>query len=361
MKNFKIGNKGIGQNNPCFIIAELSANHGNDIDIAIDSIKKAKQAGADAIKLQTFTPDTITLDSKRPEFLIDHGTLWDGNFLYDLYKETHLPWDWHEKLFEVAKEQDIICFSSPFDLTAVDFLEKLNTPAYKIASPEIRDIPLIEKCAQTGKPIIISTGIATFSDINLAIDTCRNVGNNKIILLKCTTSYPAPIEDANLLTLHDFVEKFDVIPGLSDHTLGDIAPTVSVALGGKVIEKHFIIDKSIGGADASFSLDFDEFSAMVKSVRNAEKAIGEVTYKLGNDASSLSKLASRSLFIVKNVKKGEELTKENIRSIRPGNGLHPKYYKEVLGKKFIKDFLKGEPLSLDMIEENNYENPFCRK
>jgi pseudaminic acid synthase len=350
MKNFKIGDKQIGENQPCFIIAELSANHGKSLEIALESVKKAKQAGADAIKLQTFTPDTITLNSKRPEFLINHGTLWDGNYLYDLYKETYLPWDWHRKIFEAAKELDIICFSSPFDLTAVDFLEKLDTPAYKIASPEIRDIPLIEKCAKTGKPIIISTGIASLSDIILAINTCRNVGNNKIVLLKCTTSYPAPIEDANLLTLNDFVEKFNVIPGLSDHTLGDIAPIVSVALGGKVIEKHFIIDKEIGGADASFSLDFKEFSKMVKSVRDAEKALGRTNYEIGEKATQLSKLASRSLFIVENVKKGGALTKENIRSIRPGNGLHPKYYEEVLGKKFTNDFEKGEPLSWGNIE-----------
>tara|TARA_R110002073_G_scaffold325056_1_gene503580 strand:+ start:14758 stop:15813 length:1056 start_codon:yes stop_codon:yes gene_type:complete len=351
MKSFKIGDKQIGRNEPCFIIAELSANHGKSIDIALESIKKAKQAGADAIKLQTFTPDTITLNSKRPEFLINHGTIWDGDYLYDLYKETHLPWEWHGNLFKAAKKEGIICFSSPFDLTAVDFLEGLEAPAYKIASPEIRDIPLIEKCAKTGKPIIISTGIATLSDITLAINTCRNVGNDKIVLLKCTTSYPAPIEEANLLTLNDFVEKFNVVPGLSDHTLGDVVPTVSVALGGKVIEKHFIIDKSIGGADASFSLDFGEFSQMVKSVRDAEKAMGKVTYKIGEEATNLSKLASRSLFIVENVRKGEKLTRENIRSIRPGNGLHPKYYEEILEKKFAKNFEKGEPLSWDHIEQ----------
>ena len=350
MKNIHIGNSEIGGDNPCFIIAELSANHGKDIDIAIETIRAAKKTGADAIKLQTFTPDTITLNVKREEFLINHGTQWDGKYLHELYNETYLPWEWHERLFKVAKEEGLVCFSSPFDLTAVDFLETLNTPAYKIASPEILDIPLIEKCAKTGKPIIISTGIATIADIDLAINTCRDVGNNNIVLLKCTTSYPAPIEDANLRTLNNFAETFQVIPGLSDHTLGTIAPTVSVALGAKVIEKHFILDKSVGGADASFSLDVEEFSQMVKSVRDAEKAIGQVSYNLGSKATNLSKLASRSLFITKDVKKGELITEENIRSVRPGNGIHPKYYKDLLGKKFAKDAKFATPLDFSHIK-----------
>ena len=349
MKELYIKDRKIGGNNPCFIIAELSANHGGKIEIAIDTIKAAKEAGADAIKLQTFTPDTITIDSKRPEFLIKHGTIWDGKYLHDLYKETFLPWEWHEELFRIAAEEGLICFSSPFDLTAVDFLETLSTPAFKIASPEILDIPLIEKCARTGKPIIISTGIATISDIELAVNTCRKAGNNKIILLKCTTSYPAPIEDSNLKTIKNLEETFDIIPGLSDHTLGTVVPTVSVALGAKVIEKHFILDKNIGGADASFSLDKEEFQLMVKSVRDAEKAIGNITYKTGEKASSLSKLASRSLFIVKDVKKGEKLTSENVRSIRPGFGIHPKYYNEVLGKEFCDSFVKGSPLTWDKL------------
>lgn len=350
MKEFKIGSKKIGGKEPCFIIAELSANHGGDIEIAIETIRKAKLAGADAIKLQTFTPDTITINSKRPEFLINHGTLWDGNYLYDLYKETHLPREWHKKLFDVAKEENLICFSSPFDLTAVDFLEDLNTPAYKIASPEIIDIPLIEKCAKTGKPIIISTGIASISDIELAIETCRKVGNNNIALLKCTTSYPAPIEDANLKTINNFTETFNVIAGLSDHTLGLVVPTVSVAMGAKIIEKHFILDKSIGGADASFSLNVEEFTQMVKSVRDAEKSIGNVSYNIGQKAQNLSKLASRSLFVVKDIKSGEVFSSDNVRSIRPGNGLHPKHYFNILGKKAVKDITKGTPLSFKLIE-----------
>jgi len=332
MKEFYIGSRKIGGDASCFIIAELSANHGGDINIAIETIRKAKQTGADAIKLQTFTPDTITLDSNRPEFLINHGTIWDGQYLYDLYKETFLPREWHERLFKVAKEEGLVCFSSPFDLTAVDFLEELNAPAYK------------EKCAKTGKPIIISTGIATVSDIELAIQTCRKVGNHNIALLKCTTSYPAPIEDANLKTINNLSETFGVISGLSDHTLGLVVPTVSVAMGAKIIEKHFILDKSIGGADATFSLDFKQFTKMVSSVRDAEKAIGEVSYNIGNKETNLSKLASRSLFIIKDVKRGDKLTEENVKSIRPGNGLHPKYYYEVLNKEFIVDLRKGEPL-----------------
>ncbi|MEE9361876.1 MAG: pseudaminic acid synthase [Cellulophaga sp.] len=347
MEEFYIGNKKIGEDAPCFIIAELSANHGGKIEIAIETIRAAKRTGADAIKLQTFTPDMITLDSKRPEFLINHGTIWDGRYLYDLYNETFLPREWHEELFKVAKEEELICFSSPFDLSAVDFLENLEVPAYKIASPEILDIPLIEKCAKTGKPIIISTGIATLSDIELAVKTCRKVGNNNIVLLKCTTAYPAKVEDANLKTIINLRDTFNVIPGLSDHTLGVTVPTVSVALGAKVIEKHFILDKSIGGADSSFSLDVEEFTQMVTSVREAEKSLGNISYNIGEKASSLSKLASRSLFIVQEVNEGEIITSENIRSIRPGFGIHPKYYKEILGKKFLKGFEKGTPLTWD--------------
>lgn len=345
MKTIKIRDKHIGLNHPCFIIAELSANHGGDINIAIETIKEAKRIGADAVKLQTFTPDTITLDVKNDCFFINHGTQWDGQYLYDLYKETHLPIEWHETLFKVAKEEGIICFSSPFDLTSVDFLEKFNVPAYKIASPEIRDIPLIEACAKTGKPIIISTGIATIEDIDLAIQTCRIVGNDNIVLLKCTTSYPAPVEDANLKTIKNFEDTFNVIPGLSDHTLGIVVPTVSVALGAKVIEKHIILDKKIGGADASFSLDINEFSTMINSVRDAEKSIGKVSYNIGKKATKLSQLASRSLFIVEDVKSGDIITSKNVRSIRPGNGMHPKYYKEILGRKFVGDLKKGTPLS----------------
>ena len=346
----KIGNSLIGGDNPCFIIAELSANHNGSIDVAIETIKAAKKAGADAIKLQTYTPDTLTIDCDNKHFKIDGGTLWDGKTLYELYGEAYTPWEWHQKLFEVAKQEGLLCFSSPFDFTAVDFLEELNVPAYKIASFEIQDIPLIEYTALKGKPIIISTGIAEESDIQLAVDTCRKVGNNDIILLKCTSSYPAPLELANLKTIPDLKQRFNVEVGFSDHTYGSLAPTVAVTLGATVSEKHFIIDKSIGGPDADFSLDLEEFTEMVSKVRDAEKLLGTVSYEISEKVKNNKKFA-RSLFVCENVKKGETITKENIRSIRPGYGLHPKYYYEILGKTFSKDIELGEPLRKKMINE----------
>lgn len=339
-----IGNFEISNNSKSFIIAELSANHNQDKQIAIDTIVAAKKAGADAIKLQTYTPDTLTINCTNEHFQIGHGTLWDGKTLYDLYKEAYTPWEWHAELFEVAEHNNLICFSSPFDKTAVDFLETLNVPAYKIASFEIQDIPLIEYVAKKKKPIIISTGIATFEDIQLAVDTCRNVGNNDIILLKCTSSYPAPIELANLATIKDMQEKFGVIVGLSDHTMGNTAPVVATALGSKVIEKHFILDKKIGGPDAEFSLDVNEFASMVKAVRECEAAIGKATYELDEKVLKNKKFA-RSLFIVESMKAGDVFTEKNIRSIRPGYGLHPKYYNEVLGKKVTQDVERGTPLT----------------
>lgn len=334
----------------CFIIAELSANHQGDINVAIETIKAAKRAGADAIKLQTYTADTITLDVKNSYFKIDQGTAWDGRYLYDLYQEAFTPWEWHKTLFEVAEQEGLACFSSPFDKTAVDFLETLNTPIYKIASFEITDIPLIAYTASKGKPMIISTGIATEDDIQLAIDTCKAQGNDDITILKCTSQYPAKIEDANLMTIPDIKTRFGVKVGLSDHTLGITAPVVSIALGAKVIEKHIMLDKSIGGPDAHFSLDEAEFKTMVDAVRNAEKSLGKVDYELTEKKKS-SRAFSRSLFVVESVKAGEPLTEKNVRSIRPGFGLHPKYYNEILGKTFTKDISKGEPLSLDMISE----------
>jgi pseudaminic acid synthase len=348
MKTINIGGRAVGGDASCFIIAELSANHGGDIAIAKETIRAAKLAGADAIKLQTFTPDTITLDCKRKEFLINHDTIWDGQYLYDLYRETTLPWEWHKELFDVARQEDLICFSSPFDLTAVDFLERLNAPAYKIASPEILDIPLIKKCALTGKPIIISIGIATLTDIELAVQTCRDAGNEQIILLQCTTAYPALVKDANLKTIPNLVNTFNAIGGLSDHTLGIVVPIVSVALGAKVIEKHFILDKAIGGADSSFSLDPAEFTQMVNSVRDAENAIGIVKYKTGKKKTGLSQLASRSLFVVKDIQQGDVFTPDNLKSIRPGDGLHPKYYEDILGKKALKSIERGTPLNWEM-------------
>ncbi len=335
-------------NKACFIIAELSANHGGDVEIAKETIRAAKRAGADAIKLQTYTADTITLNVKSDDFRIKQGTHWDGQYLYDLYVDASLSWEWHKPLFETAKEEGLICFSSPFDKTAVDFLETFNVPAYKIASFEITDIPLIEYVASKGKPVIISTGIAGIEDIELALETCRKAGNNDITLLQCTSAYPAAPEDANLLTIPDLKQRFKVNVGLSDHTMGIEAPVVAVALGAKVIEKHFILNRSIGGPDAHFSLDEQEFTQMVSAVRLAEKMMGKVDYEL-TEKKRKSREFSRSLYIAEDVKAGEMLTEQNVRSVRPGFGMHTKYYKDVLGKKATKDLSKGTPLSADYI------------
>jgi pseudaminic acid synthase len=340
----KIGNFILEKHSRVFIIAELSANHNGSIETAIETIRAAKRAGADCIKLQTYTSDTMTIDSDKDDFVIK-GTIWDNQNLYKLYQEAYTPWEWHEQLFKIAEEEGLICFSSPFDKTAVDFLENLNVPAYKIASFEITDIPLIEYVASKGKPIIISTGIAELEDIELAVNTCINAGNNQIALLKCTSSYPAPIEEANMTMVKDLATRFNVISGLSDHTMGATVPIVATALGAKIIEKHFILDRSIGGPDASFSMNEKEFTEMVKSVREAESAIGIVDYKLTTKQQK-GKDFSRSLYIVKDIEKGDLLTEENVRSIRPGFGLHPKYYHSILGKKVNKKMEKGDRLDL---------------
>ena len=337
------------ENDGVYIIAELSANHGGDIEIAKQTIKAAKEVGADAIKLQTYKADTITLDSGLSDFIIDGGTLWDGKKLYDLYDEAHLPWEWHGELFEYAKEIGIDIFSSPFDKSAVDFLEQFNPPAYKIASFEITDHELIGYTASKKKPIIISTGIATKDEIQEAVDICKEVGNEEIILLKCTSAYPASLEDANLSMILDLSKRFGVISGFSDHTLGIVAPIVAASLGAKVIEKHFILDKSIGGADAAFSLDYNEFKEMVKAVRDSEKLLGKVDYSM-SEKKRKSREFSRSLYVSKDIKKGEAFTEENIRSVRPGYGLHPRHLKEVISKKASKDLAFATALSWDMID-----------
>lgn len=348
MKEVKIGNYTIGSNAPAFIIAELSANHNGSIDIAIETIKAAKDAGADAIKLQTYTADTITLNSKKKDFKLNQGTIWDGKYLYDLYTEAYTPWEWHKELFEVAKELGLECFSSPFDPTAVEFLERLDVPAYKIASFEITDISLIKLVASKGKPIIISTGIATEEDIRLAIDSCHAQGNYDIILLKCTSSYPAPLEEANMKMIADFQKRFNVLAGLSDHTMGITVPVVSVCFGAKVIEKHFILDRAHGGPDSSFSLNPYEFASMVKAVREAEAAMGVVDYQLTPKQVS-GRSFSRSLYVVNDIKSGESISHENVRSIRPGFGLHPKYLPIIIGKTVKRDIESGTALSLEDI------------
>jgi pseudaminic acid synthase len=335
--------------NKCFIIAELSANHGGKLEIALETVRAAKRSGADAIKLQTYTADTITLNVRNEHFMIKQGTHWDGQYLYDLYQGAYLPWEWHAPIMEEAKKQGLVCFSSPFDFTAVDFLENLNVPAYKIASFEINDIPLIEAVASKGKPVIISTGIAGLEDIELAIATCRKVGNNDITLLQCTSEYPALPENANLLTIPDMAIRFGVKVGLSDHTMGIEAPVVAVALGAMVIEKHFILDKAIGGADAHFSLDEKEFKQMVESVRLTEKMLGKPNYEM-TEKKKRSREFSRSLYVSQDIQAGEVFTAANVRSVRPAFGLHTKYYKKILGKVAKANYEKGTPLSLDMFD-----------
>ena len=336
----KIGNFIIDKSSPVFIIAELSANHNGSLDNALATIKAAKRAGADCIKLQTYTADTITLDSDKDDFLIK-GTIWDGKKLHTLYQEAYTPWEWHEQIYRAAAEEGLICFSSPFDKTAVDLLESLNSPAYKIASFEITDIPLIEYVASKMKPIIISTGIAGLEDIELALDACQRMGNYDIALLKCTSSYPAPIDEVNMCMVKDIAERFNVIPGLSDHTMGSTVPIVATVFGAKIIEKHFIIDRAIGGPDASFSMNEEEFTQMVKSVREAEKAIGIVDYKL-TEKQAKGRDFSRSIYVSDDIKAGEVFTEENLRSVRPGFGMHPKFLKDYLGKISEKNYEKGE-------------------
>jgi len=338
----------ITENSPTFIIAELSANHNGSLENAFETIRAAKRAGADAIKLQTYTADTITLDVKSELFMINHGTAWDGRYLYDLYKEAYTPWDWHESLFKVAKEEGLICFSSPFDFAAVDLLENLNAPAYKIASFEITDIPLIKYVASKGKPVIISTGIAAEEDIILAIASCKVMGNDQIILLQCTSEYPARPETANLKNISAITQKFGVLGGLSDHTLGTETALVAVALGAKVIEKHFILNREIGGVDSHFSLDENEFKQMVDGVRLAEKLLGRVDFSM-TEKKKTSRRFSRSLFVAQDMKKGDIFTHDNVRSVRPGFGLHPKYLEDVIGKHITCNAEKGTPLRFDLI------------
>lgn len=331
-----------------FIIAELSANHNGSKRTAIDSIRAAKQAGADAIKIQTYTADTLTLNCNAPDFKLEKG-LWEGETLYSLYQKAYTPWEWHEEIFRVAREEGLVCFSTPFDKTAVDLLEDLNNPIYKIASFEITDIPLIKYIASMHKPIILSTGIAMEEDIQLALDTIRAEGNDDITLLKCTSAYPAPIEDANLLTIPDMKQRFGVKVGLSDHTEGYTVPMAAVALGAEVVEKHFIIDRSIGGPDSAFSMEANEFKLMVENIRKVEAALGSVNYP--TDPSKIKgRTGCRSLYVAKDIKAGEVITEENVRSVRPGYGLHPKYLPELIGRKVKCDLNVGDRMSWEVVE-----------
>jgi pseudaminic acid synthase len=343
-----IGNKIIGDNNPVFIVAELSANHNGSIETAIKSVRAAKKAGADAIKLQTYLPESMTINTSRPEFTVK-GTIWDGMSMYELYKQAHTPWEWHAEIFKVAKAEGLVCFSSPFDFAAVDLLEDLECPAYKIASYEITDLLLIEYAAKTMKPIIISTGAAMNEDIQAAIQTCRNVGNNEIIILQCTSAYPSKIEHSNLRMISDFRNQFEVITGLSDHSMGSFLPSLSVALGAKFIEKHFIIDRKIGGPDSTFSMNQREFKQMVTDVRNAESAVFALGFEQEIRKIKMeARLSCRSIYAVEDIKKGDFFSIKNIKSIRPGKGCHPKYYSQLLNQPATKDYIKGDPMNFEL-------------
>jgi len=327
-----------------FIIAELSANHGGELQIALDTIKAAKEIGADAIKIQTFTADEHTLDCDKDDFIVKGGTLWDGRKLYDLYDEAHLPWEWHKPIFDYAKEIGITCFSAPVSKKSVDFLETFDVPLYKIASFEITDYELIRYIAKLGKPLILSTGIASIEEIQDAVDICRSEGNEQIIVLKCTSAYPAALEEANLKTIPNIAQTFGVSSGFSDHTLGITAPIVAVTLGAKVIEKHFILDKSIGGPDAGFSLDKEEFKQMIQAVRDTEKLLGKVDYSL-TDKKKHSRRFARSLYVAKDIQEGEVFTEAHIRSVRPGYGAHPKFLQDFIGTKATKNYEFGDRLN----------------
>lgn len=332
-----------------FIVAEMSANHGGNKSVAIETIKAAKRAGADAIKLQTYTADTITLDCDKPDFVINENSIWDGRKFYELYQKAYTPWEWHEELFKVAHDEGLVCFSSPFDKTAIDFLESLNAPMYKIASFEITDIPLIEYAASKMKPMIIATGIAEIEDIQLAVDACRRVGNNDITLLKCTSAYPAPVEEANVIMIRDLAERFGVKAGLSDHTIGAMVPVLAAANGAVMIEKHFILNKDVESEDSTFSMDEADFRDMVQKVRLAEAAMGKVDYSLTEKMKN-SRTASRSLYVAEDMKAGDIITEKNVRSVRPGFGLHPKYLPEILGKRVNRDLKLGDRMKLEYIE-----------
>jgi pseudaminic acid synthase len=343
----KVGQHTIGAGHPVYVIAEVSANHHQKFDEAVKIIGAAKDAGCDAVKLQTYTPDTITIACNRKEFRIE-GTIWEGRNLHDLYGEAYTPWDWQPGLKQIANDLGMDLFSSPFDATAVDFLEKMSVPAYKLASFELVDIPLIQKMARTGKPMILSTGMGTLEEIEEAVATARQAGATEIALLKCTSSYPAPPEEMNLRTIPELSRRFGVPVGLSDHSVGIAVPVAAVALGACIIEKHLTLSRSEPGPDSAFSLEPQEFKAMVDAVRVAEKALGQVSFGVGAKEAS-SRIFRRSLFVVQDVKRGELLTAENVRSIRPGHGLHTRHLQEVLGQPAACDIERGTPLSWDLV------------
>ena len=347
MQEISINSRKIGQAHPPYIIAEMSANHNGDINNAYKIINMAKACGADAVKLQTYTPDTLTIDSNLPDFQLTDG-LWAGQSLYNLYKGAYMPWEWHKPLFEYAQKIDITIFSSPFDNTAVDLLEGLNTPAYKIASFEAIDLPLIKYVAQTGKPMIISTGMADAEEIQEAIEAAREGGCKELAILHCVSGYPAPAEDYNLRTLVDMQQRFGLVTGLSDHTIDNTTAISSVALGVSIIEKHVTLDRNGGGPDDSFSLEEEGLKELCVGTKTAWESLGKVNYGMKSSEQGSVKFR-RSIYAIKDIKKGEQLTKENVKSIRPGFGLAPKYYEQILGKTAKFDIRRGTPLSFNLV------------
>ncbi len=333
------------------IIAEMSGNHNGSLETALNIVEAAAGAGVDALKLQTYTANTMTLNLRNNEFMIsDSNSLWSGYSLYELYQKAHTPWEWHKEIYQRCCDLGIVCFSTPFDFTAVDFLEKLNNPIYKIASFENNDIPLLEYVAKTGKSVIMSTGLTTLESLTLAVETLRNNGCTDLTLLKCTSSYPSTPENSNLLTMQDMRTRFGCKVGLSDHTLGIGAAVSSIALGGSVIEKHFTLSRSDGGVDAAFSMEPEEMRQLVREVNNASLALGEVFYGI-NEQEKKSLAFKRSLYFVKEMKSGEIISEDSIRSIRPGYGLEPKYYKDIIGKKLVADVVLGTPVNFEYIDK----------
>ncbi len=347
---FKIGSRLIGSGHPVYMVAEVSANHHQDFDQAARLIQAAKDAGADAVKLQTYTPDTITIASDREQFRIGGGTLWDGRTLYELYGEAYTPWEWQPKLKQCASELGLDLFSSAFDASAVDFLEEMSVPAHKVASFELVDIPLIQKMARTGKPLIMSTGMATIEEIDEAVQAARGAGATQIALLKCTSAYPASPDEMNLRTIPELERRFEVPAGLSDHTMGIAVPVAAAALGACIVEKHITLSRSLKGPDSAFSLEPQEFKAMVEAVRTTERALGEIHFGTSAHEES-SRVFRRSLFVVDNIKQGETFTARNVRSIRPGHGLHTRHLQQIIGKCASRDVERGTPLSWDLIDD----------
>ena len=345
---FTIGSRQIGRDQAVYVVAELSANHNHDFEQAVRLIQACKESGADAVKVQTYTPDTITIRSEREYFQIRGGTLWDGRTLHELYGEACMPWDWQPKLKQVANDFGLDFFSSVFDETAVDFLENIGVPAYKLASCELVDIPLLQKMSRTGKPLIISTGMATIEEIGEAIATARQAGAGQIALLRCTSAYPALPSEMNLRTIPELARRFEVPVGLSDHTMDIAVPITAVALGACIIEKHFTLSRSLKGPDSAFSLEPSEFKAMVAAVRVAEESLGEIHFGLTESERS-SRVFRRSLFVVQAVRQGETFSEENVRSIRPGHGLHTRHLRQIVGQRAARDIERGTPLSWDLV------------